>query len=160
MLPRRRKQNLTQRIRNKNIFGFLGSNLTSNFWKKITSNLVLHSVKLSIKDDCRIKTASYMQSLKFYLLWESLFRQLFEHMLHQNEGNSRKRTEKWDPETTNTRKGKKGSIRMMAEAAIRQQLCSKSREQPLQVRTGWETLRKISPRERLRRIRRERVWKN
>lgn len=29
----------------------------------------------------------------------------------------------------------------MAEAAIRQQLCSKSREQPLQVRTGWETLR-------------------
>lgn len=92
MVPRRRKSNLTQRIRNKNIFIFLGSN---NFWKKITSNLVLHSVKMSIKYEDRIKTSSYMWSLKFYLLWDTLFRKTIRgYVPPKGEGNSIRRTER------------------------------------------------------------------
>lgn len=38
---------------------------------------------------------------------------------------------------------------MMAEAALRQQLCSKSREQAIQAGMRWESSRETSPRKRL-----------
>lgn len=70
-----------------------------------------------------------MPGLILLSLMESFSQETERVRSNKWNGKSRKRTETWDPGNSQCKKKRKAklSIRVMAEAALRQQLCSKSR---------------------------------